>query len=337
MELQTTPKDRVLSLMQPTSVPTLGNYIGAMRNWAQMADDYDCVFGVADLHALTVRPEPAALKKQTAEMLAMLVALGLNKRENNIVFVQSHVPSHCQLSWLLNCCTQFGEASRMTQFKEKSAQHADNVNLGLFTYPTLRAADILIYQAMYVPIGADQKQHLELARNIAVRFNGLYGKTFTLPEPYIGQIGSRIMSLQSPEVKMSKSDPNPRGAILLLDAPDVIIKKCKSAVTDSEACVRYDPREKPGVSNLMTILACCTGQSFAQIEADFIGKGYGDFKLAVAEAVVEELRPFQAEYDRVLADKAYLSQVAAQGAGAAARVAGRTTQKAMKKVGLWEV
>ncbi|MDR2754045.1 MAG: tryptophan--tRNA ligase [Oscillospiraceae bacterium] len=328
-------KQRVLSLIQPTSVPTLGNYIGAMRNWAKMANDHDCLFGVADLHALTVRPDPAALRRQTAEMLAMFAALGLNKREENIVFVQSHVPAHCTLSWILNCYTQFGEASRMTQFKEKSASHADNVNVGLFTYPTLMAADILIYQANYVPVGDDQKQHLELCRNVAERFNGLYGPTFVVPEPYIGKLGSRVMSLQTPTAKMSKSDPNPKGTIFLTDTPDQIVKKCKSAITDSEASVRYDPAKKTGVSNLMTLLACCTGQSFAQIEADFAGKGYGDFKLAVAEAIVAELRPFQAELARVLQDKAYLEETARKGAAKAEQLALRTTQKAMKKVGLW--
>ncbi|MDR1465746.1 MAG: tryptophan--tRNA ligase [Oscillospiraceae bacterium] len=327
------PRKRVLSLIQPTSVPTIGNYIGALRNWAAMADDYDCFYGVADLHALTIRPDPPALRRQSTEMFAMLLALGL-RRGNNVVFVQSHVPEHCQLNWILTCYTQFGEAARMTQFKDKSASHADNVNLGLFSYPTLMAADILIYQADYVPIGADQKQHLELSRDIAERFNGIYGPTFTAPEPYIGKIGSRVMSLQDPTKKMSKSDPNPKGAISILDSPDQIVKKCKSAVTDSEASVHY-AEGKDGVNNLMTIFSACTGQTFERIERDFAGKGYGDFKLALAEAVIEELRPFQEEYRRLMADPASLRQAAAEGAEAAARAARRTTAKAMKKVGLW--
>ena len=329
-------RKRVLSLIQPTSVPTIGNYFGALRNWASMAEDYDCVYGVADLHALTIRPTPADLRRQTAEMLAILLALNL-RRGNNIVFVQSHVPEHCQLSWVLNSYTQFGEAARMTQFKEKSAAHADNVNVGLFSYPTLMAADILIYQAHYVPIGADQKQHLELTRNIAERFNGIYGDVFVVPEPYIGKVGSRIMSLQEPASKMSKSDPNPKASVWLLDTPDVIVKKIKGAVTDSEACVRRAEGQpgKEGVNNLMEIYSCSTGKGFEEIEREFAGQGYGAFKQAVAEALVEELRPFQEEYRRLLADKAYLAQAAREGAGAAARIAARTTEKVMKKVGIW--
>ena len=327
-------KKRVLSLIQPTAVPTIGNYIGALRNWAAMAEEYDCVFGVADLHALTIRQDPAALRRQTMETFAILLALGL-RRGNSAVFVQSHAPEHCQLAWLLNCYTQFGEAARMTQFKEKSQKHADNVNVGLFTYPTLQAADILIYQAHYVPIGADQKQHLELARDIAERFNGLYGETFVVPEPFFGKVGSRIMSLQNPAAKMSKSDPNPRASIAITDSPDVIMKKCKSAVTDSEAEVRY-AEGKDGVNNLMTIYAACTGRGFGEIEREFQGKGYGDFKMAVGEVVIEELRAFQEEYARLLADKAYLKQAAQEGAEAAARVANRTVDKAYRKVGLWD-
>jgi len=331
---QTNPKQRVLSLIQPTAVPHIGNYIGALRNWAGMADDYDCIFGVADLHALTIRQDPATLRKQSMEAFAMLLALGL-KKENNAVFCQSHVPGHCQLAWILNCYTQFGEASRMTQFKEKSQSHADNINVGLFTYPTLQAADILIYQAHYVPIGADQKQHLELARNVAERFNGVYGPTFVVPEPYMGKLGSKIASLQEPTKKMSKSDPNPRASIAITDAPDVIIKKCKSAVTDSDTEVRY-AEGKDGVNNLMTIYAACTGKGFDEIEREFEGKGYGDFKLAVGEVVIEELKPFQEEYARLLADKAYLKQAAQEGAEAAARIANRTVDKAYRKVGLWD-
>ena len=327
-------KQRVLSLIQPTAVPTIGNYIGALRNWAGMADDYDCFFGVADLHALTIRQEPAALRKQSMEMFAMLLALGL-KRGNNIVFLQSHVPEHCQLSWVLNCYTQFGEASRMTQFKEKSQKHADNVNVGLFTYPVLQAADILIYQADFVPIGADQKQHLELSRNIAERFNGVYGQTFVVPEPLIGKLGSRIMSLQDPTKKMSKSDTNVKGSITILDTPDQIMKKCRGAVTDSEACVRY-AEGKDGINNLMTIYAACTGMGFDEIERAFEGKGYGDFKSAVGEAVIEEMRGFQGEYRRILADGAYLKEAAAEGAEKASWVCRRTVEKVYRKVGIWQ-
>ena len=252
--------------------------------------------------------------------------------DKNIIYCQSHVPAHSQLAWILNCYTQFGEMSRMTQFKDKSQSHADNVNVGLFAYPVLMAADILLYQADLVPVGADQKQHLEIARDIANRFNTIYSPTFTIPEPYIGKQGARVMSLQSPDKKMSKSDPNPKGYISVFDAPEVIMKKIKSAVTDSEGCVRYADG-KDGINNLMSIYSCCTGLTNEQIEHDFQGKGYGDFKVAVAEAVIEELRPVREKFDRYMGDKAYLKDVAAQGAERASRIANRTLQKVMKKVG----
>ncbi|MDR2647323.1 MAG: tryptophan--tRNA ligase [Oscillospiraceae bacterium] len=328
-------RKRVLSLIQPTSVPTLGNYLGAMRNWASLSAEYDCVYGVANLHALTVRRPATDLRKQTQELFAILLALDLNQG-NNVVFVQSHVPSHCQLSWILSCYTQFGEMSRMTQFKEKAAQHSDNVNVGLFTYPTLMAADILIYQADLVPVGDDQKQHLEICRDIATRFNGVYPNTFTVPEPYIGKLGGRIMSLQDPTRKMSKSDPNPKGAISMLDDENTILKKCRGAVTDSETVVRYG-EGKEGINNLMTIYACCTGESFEQIETAFAGQGYGAFKTAVAEVVIAALRPFREKYKAYMADPAGLQSIAAEGARAAARIADRTTEKAMKRVGLWRI
>lgn len=330
----TEQKKVVLSLIQPTGTPTLGNYLGAFKNWINMAQDYDCLFGAADLHSITVRTAPADLRKRTIDLFAILIAMGLDP-EKNIIFCQSHVPAHAQLGWILDCYTQFGEASRMTQFKDKSAKHADNINLGLFTYPTLMAADILLYNADYVPIGADQKQHLELARDIANRFNGLYGDFFKVPEPFIGKAGARVMSLQEPEKKMSKSDTNQKSFILVTDSPDVIVKKIKSAVTDSEAKVYYS-EDKPGVSNLMDIFAACTGKTNEQIEAEFEGKGYGDFKAAVAEAVVEELRPLQTEYAKLVNDKAYLAQCAAQGAERASRIADRTVKKCMKKVGFWQ-
>lgn len=326
---------KVLSLIQPTAMPTLGNYLGALKNWASMADDYDCLFGVADLHAITVRHDPASLRRQTMEMFALLLSLDL-KPDKNIVFIQSHVPAHAELSWILNCYTQFGEASRMTQFKEKSQKHADNVNVGLFTYPTLMAADILLYQTNYVPIGADQKQHLEITRDIAERFNGIYGNVFTVPEPFIGKSGARIMSLQEPNNKMSKTDPNPKASISMLDTPDMIIKKFKSAVTDSEACVKY-AEGKDGINNLMAIYSCCTGLDYAAIEQQFEGKGYGDFKLAVAQAVIEHLRPVQEKFNSIIKDKSYLAQCAQNGAERASYAAHKTLEKVMKKVGFFQI
>ena len=328
-------KSVVLSCIQPTAVPTLGNYLGALKNWKYMSEDYDCYYAVADLHAITVRQEPAKLRKQTMEMYALLIALGLEP-EKNVVFVQSHVPEHSQLSWILNCYTQFGEASRMTQFKDKSQKHADNINVGLFDYPVLMAADILLYQADYVPIGADQKQHLELARNIADRFNQVYSPTFVVPEPFFGKVGAKVMSLQDPTKKMSKSDPNPKASIGMLDTPDMIVKKFKSAVTDSEAKVYYGDG-KDGINNLMTIYSACTGLDYAAIEKEFDGKGYGDFKAAVAESVVESLRPIQDEFNHLINDKAYLEQCAKLGSERASCTARKTLRKVMKKVGFWQV
>ncbi len=324
-------KKRSLSLIQPTSIPTLGNYLGAMKGWPAFQEDFDTIFGIADLHSITVRQEPAKLRQQTTQLYAMLLALGLDP-EKGIVFIQSHVPEHSQLGWLLNCYTQFGELSRMTQFKDKSAQHSDNVNAGLFTYPCLMAADILLYQADVVPVGADQKQHLEITRDIAERFNGIYGNVFTVPEPYIPKAGARVMSLQDPARKMSKSDPNPKGTIYLLDEPNVIMKKFKSAVTDSEMSVHY-AEGKDGINNLMTIYSAVTGDSFETIEHDFAGKGYGDFKKAVGEAVIAELEPVQKKYNEYMQDKAYLQQCWTNGADIASRVAHRTLAKAMKKIG----
>ncbi len=337
MENNTAPvkKQRVLSLIQPTSVPTIGNYFGALKNWKAMSEDYDCLFGVADLHAITVRQEPAMLRKQSTEMFALLLANGLDP-EKSIVFMQSHVPQHSQLGWLLNCYTQFGEASRMTQFKEKSQKHADNINVGLFAYPTLMAADILLYQSNFVPVGADQKQHLELTRNIAERFNGVYGNVFTVPEPFIGKKGAKIASLQDPTSKMSKSDPNPKASVSVLDEPNVIMKKFKSAVTDSEACVRYADG-KDGINNLMAIYSCCTGKSFEEIEKEFDGKGYGDFKAAVGEAVCAELAPLQSEYKKIMADPAYINECMAKGAERASHLAKRTLDKCMKKIGFKQI
>ena len=328
-------KQIVLSAIQPTGTPTLGNYLGALKNWKNMADDYECFYAVADLHSITVRPEPALLRRRTLEMYALLLAIGLDP-EKNTVFVQSHVNAHAQLAWVLNCYTQFGEAARMTQFKDKSEKHPENVNVGLFSYPTLMAADILLYQADFVPVGADQKQHLEITRDIAERFNGIYGQTFKVPEPFIGKTGANIMSLQEPTKKMSKSDTNAKAFISMLDDADTIVRKVKSAVTDSEARVYYG-EGKDGVNNLMGIYSCCTGEDFAEIEQEFAGKGYGDFKAAVAEAVVEELRPVKAEFDRLIADKAYLTACMEDGAKKASYFANKTLRKAMKKVGFYQL
>lgn len=330
-EIKTERRKRSLSLIQPTAVPTLGNYLGAMKGWPTFQKEYDTIYGVADLHSITVRQDPQQLKKQITELYAMLLAIGLDP-ETGIVFIQSQVPAHSQLAWILNCYTQFGELSRMTQFKDKSKQHSDNVNAGLFTYPCLMAADILLYQADIVPVGNDQKQHLEITRDIAERFNGVYGNVFKVPEPYFPKSGARVMSLADPTSKMSKSDPNPRGTVYITDEPNVILKKFKSAVTDSEMSVRYADG-KDGINNLMTIYSAVTGDSFEKIEADFAGKGYGDFKKAVGEAVIEELKPVQENFKRIMADKAYLVECQKKGAEIAARIAQRTLDKAMKKIG----
>ncbi len=325
-------KKRALSCIQPTGAPTLGNYLGALRNWVQMQDEFECAFAVADLHALTIRQDPPKFRPQIVEMYALLLAIGLDS-EKNLIFVQSQVPSHAELSWLLSCCTQFGELSRMTQFKDKSAKHADNINLGLFAYPTLMAADILLYQPDYVPVGADQKQHCELTRNIAERFNSLYGNTFTVPEPYIMKTGARVRSLQDPTKKMSKSDENRNAFISLRDDADTVIRKFRRAVTDSEATVRY-AEGKDGINNLMEIYGAVTGKTMSEIETEFAGKGYGDFKTAVGEAVAATLTPIQERLATYLSDKAQLEALMREGAERAYRVSSRTLDKAKKKMGL---
>lgn len=330
-EIKKERKKRSLSLIQPTSVPTLGNYLGAMKGWPQFQDDFDTVFGIADLHSITVRQDPQKLRQQTMQLYALLLSIGLDP-DKSILFIQSHVPQHSQLGWLLNCYTMFGELSRMTQFKDKSKQHSDNVNAGLFTYPCLMAADILLYQADVVPVGADQKQHLEIARDIAERFNGVYGNVFTVPDAYIPKAGARVMSLADPTRKMSKSDPNPKGTVYLTDEPSVIMKKFKSAVTDSETSVHFG-EGKDGINNLMTIYSAVTGDSFDKIESDFAGKGYGDFKKAVGEAVVAELEPVQKRYNEYMQDKTYLKEQWTKGADLAQKVSQRTLDKAMKKIG----
>lgn len=329
----TPQKKRVLSCIQPSGALTLGNYLGALKNFSLMGnnDDFECIFAVADLHAITVRQEPAKLRRQILDTYALLLSIGLDP-EKSIIFVQSHVAAHSQLSWILSCYTQFGEMSRMTQFKDKSQKHPENVNVGLFSYPDLMAADILLYQPDFVPVGQDQKQHIEITRDIAVRFNGIYGDVFKIPDPYIPTVGARVMSLQDPQKKMSKSDENGNAYVALLDTPDEIMRKFKRAVTDSEACVCMG-ENKHGVNNLISIYSTVTGKSIEAVEAEFEGKGYGDFKLAVGEAVVEELRPIRENYERLIKDKAELERLYKEGAAKAERIANRTLGKVMKKVG----
>ncbi len=324
-------KKRVLSLLQPTGVFTLGNYIGALRNFVPYQAEYECVFGIADLHSITVRQEPAALRKAILECYAMGMAAGIDPKRSAF-FLQSHLSEHSQLAWILNCYTQFGELSRMTQFKDKSVKNPENINAGLFTYPCLMAADILLYQANYVPIGSDQNQHIEISRDIAERFNGAYSPTFVIPEGIIQKFGNRVMSLQDPTKKMSKSDTNKNAVVLMLDTKDEIVKKFKRAVTDSEARVFYG-EGKDGINNLMEIYLCVTGKSFEEIEREFEGKGYGDFKEAVGEAVFAALEPIQSEYYRLIADKAYLEECYREGAERARPMARKTLSKVMKKIG----
>ena len=336
MSEQLQRKKRILSGIQPTGTFTLGNYVGAVRNWgALQTEEHECLYMIADLHALTVRQEPAKLRRNIREAAAMLLAAGIDPARS-LLFVQSHVPAHTQLSWALSCCTQFGELSRMTQYKDKSAKHPDNVNAGLFTYPVLMAADILIYNADLVPVGIDQKQHLELARNIAQRFNGLYSPTFTMPEPYILKAGAKIMSLQEPDKKMSKSDTNANSFVLMTDDADTILRKFKRAVTDSDGVVRAS-EDKPGVTNLMTIYSVFTGKDFEAIEKEFDGQGYGAFKEAVAQSVIDGLAPIQGEYKRILEDKDYVDGVLKQGAEQASRLADRMVAKVYKKIGLLQL
>ena len=327
-------KKRILSGIQPSGDLTLGSYLGAIRNWAALADEYDCYYMMADMHTITVRQVPAELRRHTLVQLAAYIASGLDP-EKNVLFVQSHVPAHAQLGWVLDCYTMFGELSRMTQFKDKSAKNADNINGGLFTYPSLMAADILLYQPDYVPVGEDQKQHVELCHTIARRFNGVYGDVFKLPEPFVPKVGARVMSLTNPSAKMSKSENEDTGRVLVMDTPETIMRQFKRAITDSdtENCVHYDKENKPGVSNLMTIYSACTGKSYQEIEAEFAGCGYGKFKPAVGEAVVETLRPIREEATRIMKDKAYLEQVYRDGAEKAGYVAEKTLRKVYKKVG----
>ena len=328
-------KKTMLSGIQPSGDLHLGNYLGAVKNWSALADEFNCFYFMADLHSITVRQNPAELRRRSVAQLAQYIACGLDP-EKNTLFIQSHVHEHAELGWILNCYTMFGELSRMTQFKDKSAKNAENINGGLFTYPALMAADILLYQADYVPVGEDQKQHCELTRDIAIRFNNLYGETFKVPEPYIPKVGARIMSLGNPTSKMSKSDP--QGCVFLMDSPEEIARKFKRAITDSdtERCVRYAPQEKPGVANLMSIYSSVTGKTFEEIEREFDGKGYGIFKPAVGEAVIETLRPIREEAQRMISDKAYLQEVYTEGAKKASAIARRTLRKVYKRVGFVE-
>ena len=327
-------KKRIFSGVQPSGNITLGNYLGAIKNWVDLQEEYECLYAIMDMHSITVRQDSQELKKRTLDLLKVYLACGIDP-EKNLLFVQSHVPAHAQLSWVLNCYTYMGELSRMTQFKDKSKSHADNINAGLFTYPVLMAADILLYGADLVPVGKDQMQHIEICRDIAERFNSIYGNVFTIPEGFLPKAGAKVMSLQEPTKKMSKSDPNPKGYISMLDEFNVIAKKIKSAVTDSEGVVEYREGDdtKAGINNLMTIFSAVTGKSYDEITNDYAGKGYGDFKGDVAEAVVEHIKPIRAEYDRLSSDKAYLEGIYKSGAEKAQIIASRMVNKVYKKVG----
>lgn len=326
-------KKIILSGIQSTGKLTLGNYLGAINNWVQMQEEYDCYYMIANLHSLTIRNDPETLRNNTLKVLAMYVAAGLDP-EKNTIFIQSQVKEHAELGWILDCYTYMGELSRMTQFKNKAAKHADNINAGLFTYPALMAADILLYQANLVPVGQDQQQHLEITRDIAERFNKLYGKTFTIPEGYYGKASAKIMGLQDPTAKMSKSATNPNDVILLEDEPDAIIKKFKKAVTDSENKVRFDPENKPGVSNLMQIYSSITGLKMEEIEKEFENSGYGDFKTKVAETVVDKLEPIQKKYKELLENKEYLEKIYTEGANRARKLASKTLDEVKERIGI---
>ncbi len=327
-------KKMLFSGMQATGTLTLGNYLGALKNWLTLSDEYECFYCVVDLHSITVRQDPAELRKRARNLLTLYIAAGLDPVKN-CIYYQSHVPAHAELGWILNCFTYVGELNRMTQFKDKAAKHADNINAGLYTYPVLMAADILLFQSDVVPVGIDQMQHLELTRDVAERFNGIYGDVFTIPEAYLGKTGAKIMSLQDPTKKMSKSDENPNASILLMDDTDTIIRKFKRAVTDSEAQILYRD-EQPGIKNLINVYSCVTGKTPAEVEKEFDGKGYGDFKLAVGEAVANHLRPVQDEFARLSKDKAYIDGIIKENAEKAGYYANKTLRKVQKKVGFPE-
>lgn len=326
-------KKIVFSAVQPSGIPTIGNYVGSIKNWVSMQDEYNCIYSLADLHTLTVKQVPAELRQRSYELLALYLAAGVDP-EKSIVFAQSHVPAHAELTWILNTVTYPGELSRMTQFKDKSKRHAENVNMGLFDYPVLMAADILLYATDLVPVGADQKQHLEIARDLAVRFNNRYSDTFTVPEPLIPKMGAKVMSLQEPDKKMSKSDANVNAFISMNDTKDDVIRKFKRAVTDSDALIKYDPENKKGISNLLTIYTLFSGKSIEEAEKEFDGKGYGDFKIAVGETVANVVEPIRLEKDRILKDKGYLEGVLKKGRDQADYLARKMIRKVYKKVGL---
>lgn len=328
-------KKTLFSGMQATGNLTLGNYLGALKNWITLNEEYECFYGVMDLHSITVRQNPTEFKQRARALFTLYVAAGLDP-EKNCIYFQSHVSAHAELSWILNCYAYLGELNRMTQFKDKSAKHADNINAGLFTYPVLMAADILLYQADVVPVGVDQKQHLELTRDIAERFNGIYGDVFTVPDPYIGKAGAKVMSLQEPTKKMSKSDENANASIFLMDEPDAIIRKFKRAVTDSGSEISYS-EDKPGISNLIDIYSASTGKTIEETVKEFDGKGYGDFKLAVGEAVVDVLKPMQTRFADLMKDKAYIDSMIKNNDEKAAYYANKTLRKVKKKVGLTEM
>lgn len=327
-------KKVILSAIKPTGTLNLGGYLGAMKNWVELQDEYNCLYCIADLHALTIKIDPAVLRKNSLDLFALYIACGIDP-EKSILFYQSHVSQHAELGWILDCYTMFGELSRMTQFKDKAAKNADNVNAGLFTYPSLMAADILLYQADLVPVGEDQRQHLEICRDIATRFNGRYSETFKLPEAYTPKVGARVKSLSNPENKMSKSESDANGTVDLLDPRDVVIRKFKKAITDSEAVVRY-AEGKDGINNLMNIYSAITGKTFAEIEREFDGKGYGDFKLAVGETVADLLSPIQERFNAIRSDKAEMERIYREGAEKARYIANKTLRKVYKKVGLIE-
>lgn len=327
-------KKMLFSGMQATGTLTLGNYLGALKNWVTLSDEYECFYCVVDMHSITIRQDPAELRKRARNLLTLYIAAGLDPVKN-CIYYQSHVSAHAELGWILNCFTYVGELNRMTQFKDKAAKHADNINAGLYTYPVLMAADILLFQSDVVPVGIDQMQHLELTRDIAERFNGIYGDVFTIPEAYLGKTGAKIMSLQDPARKMSKSDDNPNASILLMDDTDTIIRKFKRAVTDSEAQILYRD-EQPGIKNLINIYSCVTGKTPSEVEREFDGRGYGDFKLAVGEAVANHLRPVQDEFARLSKDKAYIDGIIKENAEKAGYYANKTLRKVQKKVGFPE-
>ncbi len=327
-------KKSLFSGMQATGTLTLGNYLGALKNWVELEDEYECFYCVVDMHSITIRQDPAELRKRARALLTLYIAAGLNP-EKNCIYYQSHVSAHAELAWILNCFTYMGELNRMTQFKDKAAKHADNINAGLYTYPVLMAADILLFQSDVVPVGSDQKQHLEITRDIAERFNSVYGDVFTIPEPYIGKQGARVMSLQEPDKKMSKSDENANASIYLMDDPDTIIRKFKRAVTDSDNEIRYSD-EKPGIRNLLEIYAAATGKSIEAVEKEFSDSGYGEFKLAVGEAVVGLLKPIQDKFAELSKNKDYIDGIIKVNAEKANYYATKTLRKVQKKVGFPE-